>query len=164
VGVALLVLQGALSVILLVGAGLFVRSLRNVQAVPLGYDVNPVLVVALNMRGVKLDSLPALELRQRLLTTAKSIPGVENAALQRAVPFWSSWSTNLVVDGIDTVSKLGQFDLNAVSPEYFATMGTRILRGRGISDQDLDGAPRSMVVSEGMGKVLWPGKDPLDSA
>jgi len=102
-----------------------------------------------------------VELRQRLLSTAKAIPSVENASLQRAVPFWSSWSTNLAVEGIDTVGKLGQFDLNAVSPEYFATIGTRIMRGRGISDQDLDGAPKAMVISEGMGKVLWPGKDPI---
>ena len=159
--VALLVLQGALSVLLLVGAGLFVRSLRKVQGVRLGYDVDPVLLVNLNMRGVKLDSAQAVELRQRLLRTAKTIPGVENASLQAAVPFWSTWSMGLYVEGIDTVSRLGQFDLNAVSSEYFATIGTRILRGRGISDQDTPQAPRTIVVSEAMGKVLWPGKDPI---
>src|SRR6185503_4254735 len=116
--VVLLVVQGALSVVLLVGAGLFVRSLRNVQAVRLGYDVDPVLLVNLNMRGVKLDSAQTVELRHRLHRTAKTIPGVENASLQNAVPFWSMWSRQLSVEGIDTVSRLGQFDLNAVSPEY----------------------------------------------
>ena len=159
--VALLVLQGALSVLLLVGAGLFVRSLRNVQSVALGYDVNPVLLVNLNMRGEKVDSLPAIALRQRLLQAAKTIPGVENASLQAAVPFWSTWSVGLFVEGIDTVSRLGQFNLNAVSPEHFATLGTRILRGRGVTDEDAPNAPRTMVVSEAMGKVLWPGKDAL---
>ena len=157
----LLVLQGALSVILLVGAGLFVRSLQNVESVRLGYDVDPVLLVNLNMRGVKLDSAQTVELRGRLLRTAKTIPGVENASLQAAVPFWSMWSNSLYVEGIDSVSKLGQFDLNAISSEYFATIGTRILRGRGISDQDTPSAPRAVVVSENMGKVLWPGKDPI---
>src|SRR5881628_3277428 len=92
---------------------------------------------------------------------AFSLPGVENASLQAAVPFWSTWSMGLYVEGIDTVSRLGQFDLNAVSSEYFATIGTRILRGRGISDQDTPQAPRTIVVSEAMGKVLWPGKDPI---
>jgi hypothetical protein len=71
-------------------------------------------------------------LRQRLLEVAKQTPGVVNASLQRAVPFWSTWSMSLHVQGIDSVSRLGQFDLNGVSPEYFATLGTRILRGRGI--------------------------------
>ena len=67
----------------------------------------------------------------------------------------------LFVAGIDTVSRLGQFDLNAVSPEYFATIGTRILRGRGITTEDTPNAPNAAVVSEAMGKVLWPGKDPI---
>jgi predicted permease len=158
---ALLILQGALSVVLLVGAGLFVRSLRNVQEIRLGYDVDPVLKVSLNMRGVTLDSAETVALRARLLAAAKTIPGVQQASLQNAVPFWSTWSVGLFVQGIDTVGRLGQFDLNAVSPEYFATLGTRILRGRGITDRDTPDAPGAMVVSEAMGRALWPGKDPI---
>jgi predicted permease len=159
--VGLLVLQATLSVVLLVGAGLFVRSLRNVQTTRLGYDVEPLMIVNLNMRGVTLDSVATIALRQKLLAAAKAIPGVESASLQTTMPFWSQWSMSLFVQGIDTVGRLGQFDLNAVSPEYFATMGTRVLRGRGISDQDTPNAPKAMVVSEAMGKVLWPGKDPI---
>ena len=159
--IALLVLQGALSVVLLVGAGLFVRSLKNVNGVRLGYDVDPVLLVDLNMRGEKLDSVAAVGLRQRLLQAATTIPGVTHASAQVSVPFWSTWSIGLYVQGIDTVGKLGQFNLNAVSPDFFATFGTRILRGRGIGPQDVDHAPRAMVVSEGMGQTLWPGKDPI---
>jgi putative ABC transport system permease protein len=159
--VGLLVLQAALSVVLLVGAGLFVRSLRNVDSIRLGYDVDPVLLVNLNMRGVKLDSVATIALRQRLLEAAKATPGVANASLQTSMPFWSMWSVGLFVEGIDTVSRLGQFDVNGVSPEYFETVGTRILRGRGIREQDTEHAPRAMVVSEAMGKVLWPGKDPI---
>jgi len=159
--IGLLVLQATLSVILLVGAGLFVRSLRNVQNIRLGYDVDPVLFVELNMRGVKLDSAGTVSLRQLLLETAKGITGVQNASLQATIPFWSMWSNSLFVEGIDTVSRLGQFDLNAVSPEYFATLGTRIIAGRGISIEDAVNAPRAAVVSEAMGKVLWPGKNPI---
>jgi len=159
--VALLVLQATPSVVLLVGAGLFVRSLRNVENTRLGYDVEPLMVVNLNMRGVKFDSAATVALRQRLLETAKTIPGVRNASLQATMPFWSQWSMGLFVEGIDTVARLGQFDLNAVSPEYFATIGTRILRGRGITDQDVANAPKVAVVSEAMGKALWPGKDPI---
>ncbi len=159
--VALLLLQGALSVVLLVGAGLFVRSLRNVQSLRLGYDSEPVAMVGLNMRGVDLDSAHAVALRLQLLERAKTIPGVENASLQTSIPFWSTWSVGLYVAGIDTVGKLGQFNLNAVSPEFFATFGTRIVRGRGFTAADGPNAPKAMVVSEAMGRVLWPGKDPI---
>jgi predicted permease len=159
--VGLLVLQAALSVILLVGAGLFVRSLSNVRNMRLGYDVDPVMIVNLNMRGVTLDSAAIVELRHRLLATAKAFPGVENASLQATMPFWSQWSMGLFVEGIDSVSRLGQFDLNAVSPEHFATVGTRVLRGRGIEAGDTPNAPKAVVVSEAMAKVLWPGKDAI---
>jgi putative ABC transport system permease protein len=159
--VVLLLLQGALSVVLLVGAGLFVRSLRNVQELRLGYDAEPVAIVNTNMRGVTLDSTGTVTLRYKLLERAKAIPGVEHASLQTSIPFWSTWSTNLYVEGIDTVGKIGQFNLNAVSPEFFATLGTRVIRGRGFTDDDRATAPRAMVVSDAMGKALWPGKDPI---
>ncbi len=159
--VALLVLQGALSVLLLVGAGLFVRSLRNVQSMRLGFDVDPLLLVYPNMRGIVLDSTRATALRRDLLDAAVNTPGVTHASLEVSVPFWSNWEVELYVTGIDTVSRLGDFRLNAVSPDYFATMGTRILQGRGITDADRDGAPRAMVVSQAMARTLWPGKNAI---
>jgi predicted permease len=123
--------------------------------------VNPVLLVDLNMRGEKLDSARTVALRQRLLDAAKTVPGVENASLQTSVPFWSTWSVGLFVAGIDTVRRLGQFNLNAVSPEYFATVGTRILRGRGVEAGDRAQSPGAMIVSEAMGRKLWAGRDPI---
>ena len=157
----LLVFQGTLSVLLLVGAGLFVRSLANVRSTPLGYDADQLAVVDIHERGVKFDSVQAHNLRLDLLAAAQAIPGVEHASLQVTMPFWSTWSNSLHVAGIDTVEKLGQFDLNAVTPDYFTTMGTRILRGRGITDQDVAGAPKSMVVSQSMAKKLWPKADAI---
>jgi predicted permease len=159
--VALLVLQATLSVILLVGAGLFVRSLRRVEGMRLGYDVDPILVVGLNMRGETLDTSRHLDLFQRLLTTAKTTPGVVSASRQTAVPFWSNSSTHLTVAGIDTVERLGNFDYSAVGPEYFRTFGTRIVRGRGITVEDRRESPRVAVVSENMARVLWPGRDAI---
>ncbi|AHG88903.1 permease [Gemmatirosa kalamazoonensis] len=157
----LLVVQGALCVSLLVGAGLFVRSLRHVQQVRLGYDVDPVLLVDLSMRGLKLDSARMVALRGRLLDAAKATPGVQSASLRISVPFWDYRNQSLYVEGIDSVARLGQFYYNAVGPEHFATVGTRVIRGRAIEPGDRDGAPRVMVVSESMARVLWPGKDPL---
>src|SRR6185312_12959329 len=159
--IALLVFQGTLSVVLLVGAGLFVRSLRQVRDLPLGFDVEHVLAVDLSMRGVKLDSAQNIALRRRLLDATSSIPGVVSATRQLTMPFWSEWDMSLYVAGIDSVDKLGSFDLNAVSPAYFKTMGTRILAGRPLTEADRDGAPRAMVVSEGMAKTLWPGRSAI---
>ena len=159
--VTLLVLQAGLSVLLLVGAGLFVRSLNNVQSIRLGYDADRVLLVNLNMRGVTLDSAAASALRMRLFDAAKTTPAIEHVSFQRTVPFWGHSSTNLFVQGIDTVARLGSFEFNTVSSDYFATLGTRILRGRGLTDQDSPHSPRVMVVSEAMGKRIWPGQDPI---
>ena len=158
---ALLVFQGALSVVLLVGAGLFVRSLRHVNDVPLGFDATHVLAVELEMRGASLDSAQNIALRQRLLDAATSTPDVVSATRQLAVPFATRWALLLYVSGIDSVARLGQFELNAVSSDYFKTMGTRILAGRAIAESDRDGAPRAMVVSQSMAKTLWPGRDPI---
>ncbi|HKT08710.1 MAG TPA: ADOP family duplicated permease [Gemmatimonadaceae bacterium] len=153
---ALLVAQTALSVLLLVGAGLFVRSLRNVRNVPLGYDAEPVLVVDLNLRGVALDSAHLAALNERLLATSLGVTGVEHATFTKTVPFEGIMSTALFVAGIDSVDRLGEFDLNGVSPDYFATMGTRILHGRGFLPSD---GPRSapvMIVDASMAHALWP--------
>jgi len=120
-----------------------------------------VLMVDLNMRGVTLDSARMVALRARLLDAARATPGAATVSLENAVPVWSSRSTPLFVEGIDSVARLGEFDFNAVSPDYFATMGTRLLRGRGVEATDLSNGPPVMVVSEAMGRVLWPGRDPI---
>lgn len=157
----LLLLQAALSVLLLVGAGLFVQSLRNVRSLRLGYDVDPVLYISLNLRGVRLSDEEAATLRQRLLEAAQAMPGIESAALGLTVPFWDTWSDNLSVPGIDSVRRLGSFTLQAASPGYFATIGTKVVKGRGILPEDREGSVRVAVVSETMARTLWPGRDAL---
>jgi hypothetical protein len=88
----LLVFKGALSVVLLIGAGLFVRSLQHVRQVRLGYDPDSVLIVDLNMRGVRLDSAHAVALRRQLLAAAQGIPGVAHVSRRVTMPFWSTWN------------------------------------------------------------------------
>jgi predicted permease len=158
---ALLVLQGTLSVVLLVGAGLFVKSLDNVRAMRLGYDAEPVLLVRRSMRGTRLDSAASVALRTALVDKARATPGVEAASWVYSVPLQSTSATRLFVAGIDTVARLGRFTYQASSSGYFETMGTRILRGRAYTDADRAGASRVMVVSESMGRALWPNGEPL---
>jgi putative ABC transport system permease protein len=157
----LLVAQVALAVVLLVGAGLFVRSMDNVRHVRMGYDVDPVLYVARNARGVRLSEAEQVANAERLLDEAKSLPGVVTASLGLTVPFWQTWSEDLYVQSIDSVQRLGQFTLQAGSPEFFAAVGTRILRGRGFTAEDRAGTPRVAVVSEAMARRLWPGRDAI---
>ena len=157
----LLLTQSALSVTLLVGAGLFVQSLRNVRDVRLGFDADSVLFVSPNMRGVRLDSTAMAALRIRLLDAVTHVPGVSHATLQEAIPFGGMSSYSIFVAGIDSASKLGEFDVNTVSADYFATMGTRILRGRGIQSSDREGAQPVAVIGASMGAALWPGQNPI---
>ena len=157
----LLLLQAGLSVVLLVGAGLFVRSLMHVRALPLGYDVEPVLYGYPNLRGAKLDSAQSAALRLQLVEAARAVPGIEAAAQGLTVPFWDTWSEGLFVEGIDSVARLGSFTLQAGSPDYFRVAGTRIVRGRGFSDEDRAGAPPVVVVSQTMARTLWPGQEAL---
>lgn len=158
---ALLVFQAALSVVLLIGAGLFVRSLHNVRSYRLGYDVEPVLFAWANPRGTELTPAERVAVVQRMLETARAVPGVTHAALAASVPFFSNEGRGLEVPGVDSVSRRGRFILQAASPDYFATMGTRILQGRAFDDRDAANAPPVVVVSEGMARALWPGRDPI---
>ena len=158
---ALLVAQGALSVVLLIGAGLFVKSLNHVMATRMGYDAEHVLLVSRNFRGLNLDSAQRVALRRQLVATAQAIPGVEHAAWVSSVPFWSTSTTGFSVPGIDSVARLGRFRYTTTTPDYFGAMGTRILRGRGFTDADRQGAPLVAVVSIGMARVLWPDRDAI---
>ncbi|HEX4684902.1 MAG TPA: FtsX-like permease family protein, partial [Gemmatimonadaceae bacterium] len=158
---SLLIGQAALSVVLLVGAGLFVRSLANVQNIRMGFDAERLLWISAEMRGMKLDSVPKQQLLDALLDRARAVPGVEQATRALTVPFYMTWDLSLFVEGIDSVSKLGEFTLQAGTPDYFATMGTRIIRGRGLTIADAEHAPKVMVVSQSMAKKIWPGADPI---
>lgn len=169
----LVLFQAALSVVLLVGAGLFVNSLRNAKQMPLGYDPEHVTYVTVDSRGYdfapgdtgaarrerRTNALAAR--REAMLTRARAMPGVESAAITYGVPFWQSIQLDLFVPGIDSVGRLGDFMMNGVSGDYFRTMGTRIIAGRPILDSDGIGAAPVVVVSDAMAAKLWPGQDPL---
>jgi len=157
----LLVLQMTMSVVLLIGAGLFVRSFDHVKTMRLGYDYDKTVLVSRNMRGQAVPDSELVALQRRILEAAQAHPDVEYAALASSVPFWSTSSTRLEVAGIDSVRKLGQFTYQTATPDYFKAMGTRILRGRPFDERDRAGTERVAVVSESMARVLWPGQDAI---
>lgn len=158
---SLLVAQATLSVVLLIGAGVFVRSLRNVQSFRLGYDADQLVVAGANLRGVRLTGAESDALNERLLAAAHGLPGVERASLAASIPFWSTEGRGLWVPGVDSIGRRGRFTLQAGSANYFATTGTRVLRGRSFDASDRAGGPPVVVVSEGMARAIWPGDDAL---
>jgi predicted permease len=113
------------------------------------------------MRGMRTTEAEQEALGQALLRAGQAIPGVESAAWVSAAPFQSSSATGLYVEGIDSVRKLGRFTYQSTTPDFFKTMNTRVLRGRAFTAQDRKGTPLVGLVSEAMGKALWPGKDAL---
>jgi predicted permease len=157
----LLVVQGALSTVLLVGAFLFVRSLDRVRAVPLGYDAERVLIVNRVVRGPAIGTDAIRAMTAALVAEAEALPQVEAAAWVVSAPFISTSNVPVFVDGVDSTGHLGIFTYQVTTPGYFRTMGTRILRGRGIEAGDRLGAPDVAVVSESMARTLWPGRDAL---
>jgi predicted permease len=158
----LLVLQGTLSVVLLVGAGLFVRSLENVRTLPLGWDSHSVLIATPNYRGVQFGDTARNAFRRRLLASAQALPGINSAARVNSLPFaTNTWQ--LHVPGVDSVESLGRFNYQATTPDFFRVLGMHVIRGRPLLETDRGETPHVVVVSASMARVLWPGKDPIGS-
>jgi putative ABC transport system permease protein len=158
---ALLVLQGAISVVLLVGAGLFVRSFHNVRSLDLGFQPERVLVAELSARGTPIDSARRIEIMERLRERALTVPGVQHAAHTLTIPFSLEWNQYLVVPGIDSAALRDLFYVNPVGPGYFETMGTPLIRGRQFTDADRAGGQSVAVLSQAAVRRIWPSADPL---
>jgi putative ABC transport system permease protein len=155
---ALLVVQTMLSVMLLVGTGLFVRSLRRIDALPIGLDPSRALVANVQTDGMQYTDRDVATLYERLLETAQSSPGVTFAALASSLPFYTSWAVRVRVPGRDSLPRVrdGGPYINEVTPDYFATMGTRLIEGRGFTTADHAMAHRVVVVNESLARLWWP--------
>jgi putative ABC transport system permease protein len=148
----LLVTQGALSVVLLIGAALFVRSLQHVQNLRMGYDADSVLLARTSIRGGDVDTVTLARMQLDLVARAQAIPGVRAAAFVSSIPLESTSSTNFYV---------AQFNYQVSTPDFFTAFGTRIIKGRAFTADDRQGMPLVTVVSQSMATVLWPGRDPI---
>ena len=157
----LLISQAALSVVLLVGAALFVRSLHNVEQLKLGWDPEGALIARLDLTGVDLKPGEQKMLVQRAVERARTIPGVQSASSLFSVPFWSTWSDDVFVPGMDSTDHQRTFIANPIGDDFFPTMGIRMIRGRVVGSRDQESGPLVAVVSESMGKLLWKGRDPV---
>lgn len=158
----LVMAQVALSVVALTGAGLFLRSLRNAQAVDPGFDAAHMATVALN---VKTRGFTAAEGRQyyaRALERTGSLPGVAAATLAFNAPFSAYRARSFSAEGQETgTGPEAVAPIDVVEPGYFQTLRIPLLRGRAFSSGDLESAPRVAVVNETMARHFWSGKNPI---
>src|SRR6185312_13238720 len=163
---ALVILQVALSVVLLVGAGLFVHSLNRANSIHLGFDPAGVLVVSpeFDHDTGTADAVRDAEFTRRALARLKTLPGIEQVSVDLSSPFESSFPADLKVPGLDSVPVLpsGPPFVRTVGPDYFSMMRLRILQGRGIRPDDNHvGAARVAVVNALMARMLWPDRDAI---
>lgn len=159
--IALSIAQASLSVVLLIGALLLVRSLQAARSLPLGYDADRVLLVSRTIRGVPFDESSHTTTRRLLESAARSTPAIVSSAWVSSTPFLSTSSATVHLDTSNGRGPYPAITFQATTPEYFQTMGTRILRGRGLTAADRAGAPPVAVVSAAMGRQMWPAEDPI---
>ncbi len=168
---AFVVLQIAVSVVLLVGAGLFLRTLENAYSVELSYDVDHTLVTALNLEsrgyfeGGPRGAEAGAAVYEQILSRIEALPGVVAASAARmTVLSGGARSTAVSTDGrpieADHGNALG-VRANVVSRRYFETMNIPFLAGRSFSASDGPKTPRVTIVSKSLADRLWPREDPL---
>lgn len=166
----LAVAQVALSVVLLVGAGLFVRSLAEVRGLDLGVDVDRLAVVRLEVEGATTmvgqesdeERVTNTALYEEAARIARKMDGVASVSLTMA-PFGWSFSSGVRVPGLDSLPRHpggGPYYV-AADEHYLSTLGIEVLRGRGLEAADRVGGAHVAVVSETMALELWPNEDAL---
>jgi predicted permease len=161
---ALIVVQAALSVLLLVGAGLFMRSLWNVRGMDLGMNVQHVLLATVDLQSAGYKSADRTAFMAQAMQRLRALPGVDNVAMADAMPFGTISAMSVIVPGRrDSIpeGRRGVPMFNVVSPSYFATLGMHVVRGRGFGTGDRADAEFVTVINETMARTVWPGEDPL---
>jgi len=157
---ALVVTQVALSLVLLVGALLFVGSLRNLLSLDAGFRRDHVLVVSADFTRLRVPPERRIAFRRELVDRIRSVPGVTGAAIARIVPLGGDfWNEHISVPGTDVQRKTANF--NRVGPGYFQAMDTRLLAGRDFGDGDVLGSEPVAIVTETFARKFLPGVSPI---
>ncbi len=158
----LVVVQVALSLVLVAAAVLFGRSFDAARSEPVGFETAGVLFVEVDLQARGLEPAEGRAFIANALERLRGVPGVEAVSTTVQIPFQGDWSTELAPDG-DAYPN-GPADpiflgLNAVSPGYFDIMGIPLARGRSFGSTDVEEGPGSVIVNEHLASTLWPGED-----
>ena len=158
--------QVALAVLILSAAGLIGRSLIRLQGVELSFEPSRLLIAELAVRYDQIDTPEkGIALLDRVLPVLRAVPGVESVSPVVAIPFAGAggWDIGLAAEGqpAEEATRTPILNLDVVVPEYFATVGIPLVRGRAFTDQDRQGAPAVVILSESAARHYWPGTDPV---
>jgi len=162
-GKGLLIAQVAISLVLLVGAGLFLRTLQNLRHVDIGFNPEKLVLFRVNPSLNRYDQPRTIALYTQLIERLEAVPGVRAAALSApALLSGSVNSTSIFVQGRtyaldqrDSINRL------VVSPGFFSTMGIPIARGRAFTPQDTDTATKVVLINQTAAQKYFPGSDPI---
>jgi predicted permease len=151
----LLVVQVALSILLLLTGGLLVRTFNRAQGVDPGFQPDGLILATVNIPRKVLDEAGGGgSLYARVLERARSIPGVSSASLTHALPV-AGIGRDVQATSLDRPDLSVDVAFNTVAPDYFRTVGVPILTGRALDERDSAGAPRAVVVNQEMARRLW---------
>jgi predicted permease len=161
---ALIVAQVAVSLIVLVAAGLFARSLGNALSVDLGFNPRNVLNIGLDPELQGYDQPRAEAFFRDLLRRAKATPGVESASLAYSVPmgYYNDGAT-IYAEGqpVESGNRVPGAGYNCITPDYFTVLGIPLEEGRPFNEADTGSSPAVAIVNQTMARRLWPGQEPI---
>lgn len=163
---AFLVAQLAISLVLLVGAGLLLRSAHRLAVVDYGFRPEGLVAMSLDLpRSMYDSSRKHVELYDRVLERVRAVPGITGAAATTEYLGQSSAMTfSFAIEGRPSANPSGREDpqpLRAVTPEYFRVLGIPVKRGRAFEAGDREGAPDVAIVNESLARLLWPTSNPV---
>ena len=161
---ALVAGQIALALLLLVGAGLFIRTAIHLQHVPPGFEPHGVLTARLSLPPAGYSDPSAVARTwEAIVTDLQAAPGVRSAAVSSQVPVGPGGNSNGLIAEAATldVAKAVDARLRLITPDYLRVLGIPLLKGRAFGTTDVAGSPRVMIVSRGLAQRLWPGQDPI---
>ena len=159
---AFVVAQLSLSLVLLLAAGLSLRALQKAGAIDLGFNADHLFTASYDLVLQNYGDARRDAFRRDLRERVAALPGVTSASIANLPPLSGTMVSTIAASTDDRGQPVeARAYMNAVGPQYFATLGLPILRGRGVTDEDARGAADAAVVNETLARQLWADSDPL---
>ena len=164
----LIVAEIAMSFMLLVGAGLLIKSFARLRDVQPGFQADRVLTMRVSTppgKFTETDDEQRLQFFRQLTDRIKAVPGVESAGTTLSLPLradtWNLWRNYIPEGRPATPEEAGDAAYLPVSPDYFRTLQVPLIAGRFFTDSDTRNAPKVIIVNQTMARTLWPGQSPI---
>jgi macrolide transport system ATP-binding/permease protein len=158
---ALVVVQVALSLVALISAGLFVRSLRNAQAVNPGFTTSNILLAGFDLGREGMARSQVVNFERQLVERASALPGVQSAAIASNRPFGGGILRSVFLEGQAPNARGVLVQINHVGLRFFETLGIQLSKGRDFSEHDGENAPPVVIINETMARRFWPNQEAI---